>query len=412
MRTTIHSEPAFFVGRASFLQELHELLQSTRRVAISAPAGVGKTAVAAAYVRRFAQVYEQVFYLRMTSMAGWLADSLELAERLALAVSAEEPYPAGFNQVLQSWLTQHPQALLIIDDVGSVAFPAVQEQTVAHVLFLTRKPVDDPSIAHLALPALEAGEGALLLLRQSGFLSADASLEQADAQTAATARTLADELAGLPLALHLAGANMRVSGRSAQEFLSLYRQYVERLVLLKASRDKATDALAITCSLPARRLHQTHQVAAALLWLCAVLAPLPIPRALFLRGASELTPDLQALADNPALLDEALAQLSALGLLLSDAEDQSVSLQMTVQETLCRAQAEEVRNSLVAHALRAFIHVLPTLEEAAPAARLRVAAQILHLAGANMRVSGRSAQEFLSLYRQYVERLVLLKASR
>jgi hypothetical protein len=380
MRTTVNSEATVFVGREAFLQELHELLQSQRRVVISAPAGVGKTAVAAEYARRFSRAYEQIFHVNMTSLAGWLVDCLELAEHLALAISAEEAYPAGFNQALQDWLVQHPHALLIIDDVGRVAFSPEALPPAAHVLFLTRQPIDDSSIAHLALPALDAEDGALLLLRQSGRWSSDITLEQVDAETSAAALTLADELAGLPLALHLASANMRVSGRSVQEFLDLYRQYAARLGQFKLSKDRATDALAITCSLPARRLHRTHQVAAELLWLCSVLAPLPIPRALFLQGAGELTPALQALAHNPALLDEALDQLSALGLLVSDEKGQSLRLQLTVQETLCQAQAEEARNSLIVHALRAFARVLPILEQATPAARLRSAVQILHLA--------------------------------
>ncbi|HEY3992684.1 MAG TPA: hypothetical protein VGM01_07355, partial [Ktedonobacteraceae bacterium] len=89
MGTIVGHGPTCFVGRASFLQELHELLQRERRVAISAPAGMGKTTVAAEYARRFSEMYEWTFYLNLASLASWLADSLELAERLAL------PIPAG-----------------------------------------------------------------------------------------------------------------------------------------------------------------------------------------------------------------------------------------------------------------------------------------------------------------------------
>ncbi len=382
MRTTVHSEATMFVGREAFLQELHRLLQSRRRVALSAPPGMGKTAVALEYARRFSHMYERIFHLSMTSVAGWLAECLELAEHLALDIPSGQPYLDGFNQALQDWLIHHPRALLIIDGAGRVALSPPLEQPAGHVLFLTRQPVDDQALAHLSLSSLDPEEGAWLLLHQGGQVSSDVTSEQLDAETAATARTLADELAGLPLALHLASANMRVSGRSVQEFLALYRQYTERLALLKAAKDKATDALAITCSLPARRLRRTHQLAAELLSLCAVLAPCAIPRALFLQGAEELTPALRELAHNPALLDEASDQLSALGLLVAetDTESESFLLQATVQETLRQALPEETRNELIAHTLRAFAHLLAALEQSTPAARLRAAAHILHLA--------------------------------
>lgn len=379
MRTTVYSGPAFFVGREDFFQELHALLQSKRRVALSAPAGMGKTAVAAEYARRFSHAYERIFHMNMASAECWLADSLELAERLALPVEEDEWDLVGINQVIQNWLAQHPDSLLIVDNVGSIALPATVKQAANHTLFLTRQPINDPSLAHLSLTALGAEEGALLLLRQSGQLAVEAPLAQAEAEVRAQALRLADELSGLPLALHLAAANMRMSGRSVQEFLELYHQYVERLVQLKTSKGKSADALAITCSLPAIRLQRTHQLASELLSFCVILAPLALPRELFLQGAGELTPALQELAHNPALLDEALDRLSSLGLLLADEKGKALSVQFTVQETLFQALPQEKRNELIVHALRAISHLLPTIDQAAPAIRMQMAAQILHL---------------------------------
>lgn len=372
--------PTFFVGRDNFLQELHEILQSKRQVAISAPAGMGKTAAAWEYARRFSHAYEWIFCMNMASTEIWLADSLELAARLALPIAADEQNLAGVNQVLQNWFAQHQNYLLIIDNVGSLALPTTPEQVTGHTLCLTRKAVNDPSIAHIRLAGLESEEGALWLLRQNGQLPADAALEQADAEVRALALTLADEMAGLPLALHLASAYMRTSGSSLREFLATYRDSAARLVQLKASKNRTIDALAITCSLPTIRLRSTDPLAAELLRLCAVLAPIDIPRELFLQGASELMPALQEFAQNPALLDETLALLCSLNLLVVDRVTGTLSMQMTVQETLRQAQAQEKRNSLIACALRAFSHLLPAQEQATPEARLRMAAQILHLA--------------------------------
>ncbi|HEX7737594.1 MAG TPA: tetratricopeptide repeat protein [Ktedonobacteraceae bacterium] len=379
MRMTDDSGSTFFVGREEFLTEIHELLQKKRQVVLSAPAGMGKTAIAAEYARRFSHAYEWIFSMNMASSASWLADCLELLERLAIPIADNERDLAGIKQILQNWLAQHPDALLIIDNIGSIALPLMPEQITGHMLCLTRHPVSDPSIAHLALGALKAEEGALLLLRQSGQFPANLPVEQIDAEVQAAARNLAEELAGLPLALHLAGANMLASGRSVNEFLDLYHQYGERLVQLKVSKGPIADELAIMCSLPAIRLQRTHQPASELLSFCTVLAPLAIPRELFLLGASELTPALQEFAQNPILLDEALARLSSLGLFLADEARGTLSLQLTVQEILRQAQTQEKRNNLITSALRAFSHLPPALEQAAPAVRVRIVAQILHL---------------------------------
>jgi len=380
VKTIVNYRPTFFVGRDSFLQELHALLQSKRLVAISAPAGMGKTAVALEYARRFSRAYESLFYLNMASTASWLADSLELAELLALPIPADEQNVVGINQALQKWLAQHPNTLLIVDNVGSIDLPVATEQASGHMLFLTRKSINDASLSHIYLAALEAEEGALLLLRQSGQLTADALLEQVDAEAGALARTLADAMDGLPLALALAGVYMRTTRSNLREFLATYREYAARLVQLKVSKNKSIDALAITCSLPALFVKKTLPLATELLRFCAILAPVDILPEFFLQGASELTPALQAFTQNPALLDEALALLSSLGLLVIDEASGALSMQMSVQETLCQAQAQELRNSLVTRALRAFSLLLPAQEQATPAARTRVAAHVLHLA--------------------------------
>ena len=380
MKTIVGHEPSFFIGREGFLQELHTRLQSKRRVAISAPAGMGKTAVAAEYARRFADAYERIFYFNLASAASWLADNLELAERLVLPIAAKEQNLATISQALQDWLAQHPNTLLIIDNVGDIALPQTPELPACYTLLLTRKTAIDASIAHIHLATLEAEKGALLLLRQSGHLAADVALEQADAQSRAIAITLASAMDGLPLALTLAGAYIRTTRSRLPEFLATYQDYAARLVRLKVAKNSAIDAIAITCSLPSLYIKKTLPLATELLRLCVVLAPIDIPRALFLQGASELTPALQKLAQNPALLDEALTLLESLNLLVVDRATGLLSMQMTVQETLCQAQQPENRNSLVTRALQAFSYLLAAQEQARPATRMRVVAHILHLA--------------------------------
>lgn len=384
MERSLNHQAPLFIGREDLFQKLRETLQSKRLVVIAAPAGTGKTAFALEYARRFSQAYRWVFYMNVASTESWLADALELAARLSLPISAEKQDLVGISEVLQSWFAQQQDYLLILDNVGGATLSSASEQTAAgHTLLLTREAIGDPAFAQMALARLGARQGALLLLRQSGQLPAAIPLKKAKPALRATATTLAQAMDGLPLALHLAASSARVAGSSLQDLLAIYRTYEQRLVQHKTSKDSATNAIAITCSLPAISLQKTLPFAAEVLWLCTVLAPSEIPRELFLQGASELTPALQEIAHNPALLDEALALLASLGLLIMNETSGVLSMQTTVQETLRHAQTQEKRDDLVVHALRAFAHLLPAQEQATPAARMRTAAQILHLATLN-----------------------------
>ncbi|HTK10617.1 MAG TPA: tetratricopeptide repeat protein [Ktedonobacteraceae bacterium] len=372
----VNRNATFFIGREHFLQELHETLQARRFVAIQAPAGMGKTAAALAYARRFSQAYEWIFKMNAASPEIWLADSLELVARLGLPIAGEQNL-ANVNQELQQWFANHQNYLLIMENVNDVTLLSAPEQASGHILFLTRKPISDPSIPHIALEKLDAREGALLLLRQTGQIPDEMQLEEANEASRLAAVALAEEMDGGPLVLHLGSAYIRATGSNLQAYLATYREYAARLVQLKVSRDRATDALAITCSLPTLYLQKTQQVAAELLWICTVLAPIDIPREFFILGASELTPALQEIEHMPALLDEALTLLSSLGLLATNG---LLGLRSSVQETLCQAQPQERRGSLAAQALRAFAHLLPSLKQAAPAERIRGVAHILSLA--------------------------------
>ncbi|HEY4385329.1 MAG TPA: tetratricopeptide repeat protein, partial [Ktedonobacteraceae bacterium] len=332
---------------------------------------------ALAYARRFSQEYEWIFKMNVASSEIWLADSLELVERLGLPIAVGEQNLTNVNQELQHWFANHQNYLLIMENVSDLTLLSVPEQITGHILFLMRKAISDSSIPHIELEKLDAQEGALLLLHQTEQLPDDAQLEQADEVSRSAAVALAEEMDGGPLVLHLGSAYIRAIGSSLQEYLATYREYAARLVQLKASRDRATDALAITCSLPTLYLQKTQQVATELLWICTVLAPTEIPRELFILGASELTPALREIEHTPALLDEALALLSSLGLLATNG---ILGLRSIVQETLCQAQPQERRGSLAAQTLQAFARLLPSLKQAAPAERMRGVAHILTLA--------------------------------
>jgi len=370
----------FFTGRETVLQHLRAVLCQQRVVALSGPAGMGKTALALEYAWRFAQEYRRILWLDAASSETLLADIIELAPRLSLAIPANEQNLAYALPALQEWLASQQQYLLLLANVAGATPAAISASGHGHVLLLTRAPVADPSLAQLKLSTLDEQDGALLLLRQTGQITPDGSLEQAAEEVRAGAAALAHELAGLPIALHLAAAYIKATGGSIQEYLTMYRDYATRLVQLKVSKDRCTDAIAITCSLPAIYLKRAHPLAAELLWLCTVLAHTAIPQDLFSQGAAELVPELQEVAHNPVLLDEALVLLHSFGLVTAQETTRTLSMPSMVRETLYQAQPLPKQQSLVEQALRALYHLLPVLEQAAPAVRLRTTVHIQRLA--------------------------------
>ncbi len=370
-----------FAGRESILQNLSEMLCDHQRVVLHGAAGQGKTACALEYAYRFSHNYRWIFWLNAASSATLLADLSALCLQLAIPVAPAEQNLASMNQKLQDWLANHQGYLFILDNVAGINQVSLPEQSNGHTLLLTRAPTSDPLLAHLALDKLSEQDGALLILRQTGQISASDALEQTDEQLRACATTLARELNGLPLAIKLGSAYIQATNNTIQEYITTYREYAERLRQLHASKDSDTDAIAITCSLPAIRLQQTQPIAAELLWICTVLTPEAIPQMLFSEGTTELGPALQEVAQNStSSLDEALAHLSSFGLVTAQAAPTMLNMSPTVQETLFGAQSLDKRRKLGELVLRAFSHLLPSLEHATPGERMRQAVHILHLA--------------------------------
>jgi tetratricopeptide (TPR) repeat protein len=340
---------------------------------------MGKTSIALEYAYRFSQQYQWIIWLNASNSATLLADIIALAPQLGLTIDDKLNFVRA-NQALQDWFANHQHYLFILDNVADVRLTTAPEQLNGHVLLLARTPATDQSITHIRLPELDEEDGALCILRQTAHISTSDTLEQASEELRTTALALARALNGLPLALNLAGAYIKISGSSIQEYLALYRENAARLVQLNVSKDKNTDAIAVTCSLPVIHLRQRQPAAAELLWINTVLAPTHIPQELFTLGAAELAPELQSSIQNHSHLDSALAPLLSFGLLVAHETSQSFSMQPTVQETLCAAQPLDKQQKLAHQVLRAFHHLLPPQEQTPSADHIRMAIHIHRLA--------------------------------
>jgi tetratricopeptide (TPR) repeat protein len=369
----------FFTGHERTLQTLLDALRANQRVVLSGTTGLGKTSLALEFAYRFSPQYQWIIWLNASNNATLLADILTLAPQLGLTLD-DKPDFVHVYQTLQDWFANHQQYLLILDNVADVRPTTTPEPLNGHVLLLTRTPATDQSITHITLTALDEEDAALWVLRQTALVSTDETLEQANEELRTTAIALAHELNGLPLAINLASLYIKTRSISIQDYLALYREYAARLVQLNVSKDKNTDAIAITCSLPVVHLRQQQPAAAELLWSNTVLAPTHIPQTLFTLGAAEQAPEVQNSTQNHSHLDSALAPLFSFGLLVAHETPPSFSMQPTVQATLCAAQPLDKQQQLASQAIRAFYHLLPSQEQTRPADHMHMAIHIHRLA--------------------------------
>ena len=112
--------------------------------------------------------------------------------------------------------------------------------------------------------------------------SIDFFLTRTGATDRASANELADVLGDLPLALEQAGAYVEQTGGSLSQYLSLFQTRHQELLQLETPPPGYEHTIATTWSISIQRL---PGAAAALLNLCAYLAPDDIPRELVCQGA-------------------------------------------------------------------------------------------------------------------------------
>jgi len=192
----------FFTGREALLTYLHEALQARGAVALTGLGGIGKTQAALAYAYGHRQDYRAVLWVRAETrdelVAGFttLATVLDLPERNA----AEQAQSVA---AVQRWLEQSPDWLLILDNADdlSLAREFLPVHRPGRLLVTTRATATGEVAEGLEVKHLPPDVGALFLLRRAKRLDRAAALATASPEDQAAARTVAEELSGLPLAL-------------------------------------------------------------------------------------------------------------------------------------------------------------------------------------------------------------------
>ena len=353
----------FFTGRDQELTQLHALLQHRgtavvgQMQSISGLGGMGKTQLAVEYAYRHHSEYRYVLWARAESRESLNSSYSEIAHLLNLPEKGSEE-PEKVIQATKRWLQRQRSWLLILDNADRPDLPPdfLPPTVGGHLLITTRAAEVSAHLAGLAHPLVvktfSDEQGALFLLRRSGLLALDATLDQAETRSQQLAMEIAHELGGLPLALDQAGAYLYTTGSSLSTYQQIYRQRRSQL-LGERRRADYPESVATTWTISFRAVEQHNPAAADLLRLCAFLAPDAIPEELLSEGAKELSGMLAPLAADPYLLDQAITALRAYSLIDRDPQAQTLTVHRLVQVVLRDSLPAETQPQWMQRAVQA-----------------------------------------------------------
>ena len=204
-----------FVGRASDLDDVTEAVTGpdARLVTLVGAGGMGKTRLALAVAERVAPSFpDGVYFVPLETATN--ADDAWGALALALAASGEDEASETVRRALG-----HSRVLLVLDnleqlaDAGSVVADLLAGCPSVRVLATSRRPVHIAGEQELLLQPLDVDSDAIALfgrqaaLVRRGFVVDDGNREDV--------RAICRALDGLPLAIELAAARLRLLSPSA-----------------------------------------------------------------------------------------------------------------------------------------------------------------------------------------------------
>ena len=238
---------------------------------------------------------------------------------------------------VKRWFNTHERWLLILDNADRVEdvsgfLPATDA---GHILLTTRAHATGTAAQRIVVEQMPREEGMLFLLRRAKLVQVNAGLEQVTDAMRAQARSIVDEVDGLPLALDQAGAYIEETSCSLSDYLLFYRNGRERLLRLRGREATGHPELVMaTWSLSFEKVEQSSPIAAALLRVCALLHPDAIPEAMIEEGATELGPVLQTGAGNRLILNEAIGELLRYSFIRRDPETRVLTIHRLIQVAL------------------------------------------------------------------------------
>jgi len=365
-----------FTGRQHVLDALKRELEKNHRAALSGMPGVGKTQTAIQYAHEqyLAQAYDYVIYARAASETELLTDFVRAAQSLNLPANDD----ADINQVasaVKAWLEITDKWLLIFDNADELTIvhshiPANQK---GHIIF-TRRPHDAGGVAHaIKIKKMDEEDGALLLLRRIEFVKDDVTLDVIAPDTAEQARAISREIDGLPLSLDIAGAFIKETSTTLDEYLELYRTEGRALRQERDPNASYEHSVATVFALAFRQVATPDsddeesaviaRAAADVLRLCAFLAPNAIPLELIFSKTSDLGEYLQQALSNRIWWKKSIARTMRYALLDINIQGQTYDMHREAQSVMRDELDDESQQLWAKRALQSLVEAFPDFSD-------------------------------------------------
>lgn len=367
--TVPHRQNPFFTDREDLLTALHtyfstKSVSQTRIQAINGLSGMGKTQLAVEYACRYRHEYQAVLWLNATSHERLSADVASLADQLSLPTQDRTDEQRLFAAV-KHWLHHHDQWLLLLDNLEdfTIVNQLIPPQGSGHVLLITHSQAIGTFGQTVSIIEMAPDESALLLLRRAKRIAEHASPDAANEAEYLQALSIAQEVAGYPLALDQAGAYIEETHHSLASYLELYRRRQATLLGMRGrlalEQNEHPDPVTTTLSLTFARVAQIDPHALELLRLFAFLHPDDIPDEMLTQGASALSEPLQTIAADPVLLDTAIATLRRFSLLHHRVDTTTLNIHRIVQVVLKAQLTNDQQRQLAIQVVHLVNHIFP-----------------------------------------------------
>jgi tetratricopeptide (TPR) repeat protein len=363
-----HRNP-FFTGREALLEQLHSHFSRAAAAALTQPlaitglGGIGKTQIAIEYAYRHYEEYQYVLWVNATEPVTLKEGFVQIARVLQLPIKEEHDQNLVV-EVVKQWLANHGGWLLILDNaddlnLASEFLPPVGK---GHILLTTRDAATG-SLANFVVDKMDKRESMELLLQRAKLLPAHAPLSQANEADQTTASTIVEEIDGLPLAIDQAGAYIEETHCNLPSYLKAYQKRRNELLRQRGGVNKDhPDSVATTWSLNFEQVEQQRPIAADLLRFLAFLAPEAIPEELIVNGAAELGEQLEPIAVDETLLDEAIGTLRRFSLVQRNSEKHTLFIHRLVQAVLKASMTDEIRRQWAERTVRAVNRAFPDVK--------------------------------------------------
>ena len=348
-----------FSGRRELIDRLAEQLGGGSAAvpqALQGGGGIGKTALAVEYAYRYRSAFDTVWWVRAQEPATLVSDYADLATALGLSATDQTDLQL-MSLAVRRWLEEHDRWLLVFDNAEAPDTATGLEAPLTRLADLL------PLVpqGQLLLTTRDASWDRYVTLAELEVFSPDEAVtflrDRSGSNDAASAARIADLLGLLPLALEQAGAYLRETRLSLASYLDRLRQYPALTLARGRPRDRdPADTVATTWQVSLERVRPTPG-AVELLEVCVFMGPEEIPRELFGRRADPTSGVLDELADDPFMLDDAIAALHRFG--LAKAGERGLTVHRLLQQVVRHEFDPAVSAARVGTAVRLLQNALP-----------------------------------------------------